>query len=119
MANYGNFNLNRKRNGKKIIIAVASIAVIILALVFYIGLTAGSESEDMERISSAVAENVQLKQQISELNNEIAKKQQEIDDLNAQLELRPTIAPTPYMAQGGVMPTLTPAPTLSPRGKIR
>ncbi len=119
MANYGNFNFNRKRKGKKIITAVVCIIVLLLAVVFYIGITAGSDSEEMQRVSSAVAENTQLKQQISELNNQIEKMQKEIDDLNAQLALRPTIAPTPYAAQGGAAPTLPPVSTLSPREGIR
>ncbi len=119
MANYGNFNFNRKRKGKKIIIAVGCVIVLLLAVVFYIGITAGSDGEGMERVSSAVAENTQLKQQISELNGQIEKMQKEIDDLNAQLALRPTIAPTPYAAQGGVAPSLPPASTLSPREGIR
>lgn len=119
MANYGNFNLNKKRKGRKIIIAVVCIAVILLAVVFYIGITAGSDGEGMQRISSVVSENTQLKEQVSELNDRIAKMQKEIEDLNAQLEARPTIEPTPYAAQGTVMPTATPASTLSPRDGIR
>ncbi|MGN0106558.1 MAG: hypothetical protein ACI4A5_02520 [Hominilimicola sp.] len=119
MANYGNFNFNRKRKGKKIIIAVVCIIAVLLAVIFYIGITAGSDSEEMQRVSAVVSENTQLKEQVSELSDEISKLQKEIEDLNAQLEARPTIAPTPYAAQGAEIPAATPAPTLSPRGGIQ
>lgn len=115
MAGYGNFNLNKKRKGKKLIIAVVCIVVLIIAAVFYIGITAGSSGEEMERISAAVEENTQLKIQINELNDQIEKMQEAIDNLHAELEARPTIAPTPYAMQGEVMPTETPAAAISPR----
>lgn len=121
MANYGNFNFNKKRKGRKFIIAVVCIAAVLLAVIFYIGITAGSGRD--ENISSAVAENTQLKLQIGELNDKIEKMQTKIDDLNAQLDARPTIAPTPYTPQGGVAAEASPTPfpkeTISPRGGIR
>ncbi len=119
MANYGNFNFNRKRKGKKIIVVVGCVIVVLLAVVFYIGITAGSDSEEMQRVSAVVAENTQLKQQVSELNDEVSKLQKEIENLNAQLALRPTTAPTPYAAQNVAAPTATPSAPISPRGGIR
>ena len=119
MANYGNFNFNRKRKGKKIIIAVVCIAALLLAVVFYIGITAGSDSEEMQRVSAVVAENTQLKEQVSELSEQISRMQKEIEELNAQLEARPTTAPTPYTAQDVAAPTATPSAALSPRGGVQ
>ena len=119
MASYGNFNFNRKRKSKKIIIAVVSIVVILAAAVFFIGITAGSDGEGMERISSVVEENTQLKMEISALNDKIARMQTEIDDLNAELMARPTPEPTPYTAPDDVAPVETPQTIVSPRGSLR
>lgn len=116
MASYGNFNINRKKKGKKALTVIICIAVILLAIVFYIGITAGSDGEGMQRVSTAVEENTKLKEQISELEQTISLMQSEIDGLNAQLEARPTIQPTPYTAQGVVVPTPTTA-AISPRGQ--
>lgn len=93
MTVYGNFNINKKKKKNKIWIAVACIAAALAAMVCYIGIVAGSDSEGMRQISSAVAENTQLKEQVNELNAEIARLNEEIASLTAQLEARPTAAP--------------------------
>ena len=66
MSNYGNLNINRNKNrkGKKIIIALICIAVLILAFI-----------------------------KVNELNDQIAQMQEEIDSLHAELEAMPTIEP--------------------------
>lgn len=115
MANYGNFNFNKKKKKKKIWgIAVGGVAVIIVVL-FYIGLTAGSDAENAQSISSAVAENTKLKEEIYDLNNQLAEMQETIDNLNEELEARPTLEPTPYNAPSNVVPTQIPVETISPR----
>ena len=119
MAGYGNLNLNKKRKGKKIIAALLIVALAAVAVVFFIGITAGSDGEEMERVSSAVEENTRLKMQISELNDTIAKMQATIDDLNAQLAARPTPVPTPYTAPDTVVPEPSPQGNISPRGSLR
>lgn len=113
MAGYGNFNLNKKRNGKKTGIAIGVIAVLLVAGICYLGITAGSD--DVEHVSTAVQENVQLKQQISELNDQIARLNEEIVNLNAELGMRPTIAPTPYEMLIEPIATDMPVETISPR----
>ena len=89
MTGYGNFSINKRNNRKKIIIAAAVIAALLMALVYSIGLTVGGGAERAESISAAVAENIGLKQQVSELKAEIIRMQEEIDMLNAELESRP------------------------------
>ncbi len=113
MSGYGNFNLNKKRKGKKAGIAVGIVAVLLIIGICYIGITAGSDN--MEHISTAVQENVQLKQQISELNDQIAQLNEEIANLNAELGTRPTIAPTPYEMLIEPIATDMPEETISPR----
>lgn len=120
MANYGNFNLNKKRKGKKIIVAVVSVIICLAAIVFFIGITVGSDGTEMEHVSSVVEENTYLKMQISELNDAVARMQKEIDDLTAQLASMPTPVPTQYgMPDGTEQPTETPRGNISPRGSLR
>ena len=120
MAGIGNFNINRKKKGNKLLIAAAVIVILFFAVVCYIGIVAGSHGEAMQEISSAVAENTQLKQQINEQNGEIAKLREEVASLNAQLEARPTAPPV-----SSPIPVMTP-PTqgeqtnvISPRSQTR
>ena len=96
MSNYGNLNINRNKNrkGKKIIIALICIAVLILAFIFYIGITVGSNNDKSNQIADAIQENTELKLKVNELNDQIAKMQEEIDSLHAELEAMPTIEPT-------------------------
>lgn len=113
MSGYGNFNLNKKRNGKKIGIVGGIIAVLLIIIICYVGITA--DSDDTEHISAAVRENVQLKQQISELNDQIAQLNEEIANLNEELGARPTVAPTPYEMLAEPTATDMPEETISPR----
>lgn len=119
MANYGNFNINKRKKGKKIITAAIIIVVIFAAALLFIGIIAGSDGEKMEYVSSVVEENTRLKMQISELNDTINKMQTTIDDLNAQLAARPTPEPTPYTAPDAAVPTASPQGNISPRGSLR
>ena len=81
MSNYGNLNINRNKNrkGKKIIIALICIAVLILAFIFYIGITVGSNNDKSNQIADAIQENTELKLKVNELNDQIAKMQEEIE----------------------------------------
>lgn len=116
MVSYGNYNLKKKKKGKKIITAVIVTVAIILVGIFVIGIIAGSDGENMEQVSTAVEENTDLKIQIGELNDEIAKLKEENENLKAELESRPTIMPAPT---GSPLPTSSPAPSdsslISPR----
>lgn len=93
MTVYGNFNINKKKKKNKIWIAVVCIVIVLAALVCYIGIVAGSDGESMQQISSAVAENTQLKEQVNALNAEIVRLNEEIASLTAQLEASPTAEP--------------------------
>lgn len=118
MTVYGNFNQNRKRKGKKIRIAVGVIAVLLVVAVFYIGLIAGDDSTSSEHISTAVQENVQLKQQISELNDQITLLNEENAKLKAELGIRPTVAPVENVIMPSESPEVTQTP-VSPRDGLR
>ena len=119
MANYGNLNINKRKKGRKIMVAAIVLVVILAAALMFIGIVAGSDGEKMEYVSSVVEENTRLKMQISELNDTITKMQTTIDDLNAQLAARPTPIPTPPAAPDTVIPTEPPQGNISPRGSLR
>ncbi len=117
MALYGNFNINKKKKGKKIIIAAICIVSCAAAAVFAVGIIAGSRSGKTDTISSAVEENTQLKIQINELNDKIVKMQETIDSLKESLDARPTIAPSPAASAPVSSPSAT-RDAISPREGI-
>lgn len=102
---YTNADFGKRRKRKRIAIIITVIVVLILAVIFYIGITAGSDGERMERISSAVEENTQLKLQIDELNEQIEEMQTEINDLKAQLDARPLPSAEPTNLPASPVPT--------------
>lgn len=118
MVSYGNYNLNKKRKGKKIVVAIICVIAILLAVLFYIGITIGNNNDEMNKFSTAVEENTELKLKINELNDQISKMQTEINNLHAELDSRPTPEPSPYEAQNIIAPTATPS-TVSPRTGVR
>lgn len=111
MAQYGNFNVNRKSKGKRIAAAAVLTAAVIVIAIYVIGLIAGGS--DSERVSSAVAENVRLKEQVSEMSERIAFLEKENEELSARIASMPTAAPT-AAPQTTVQPT--PSQNTSPRG---
>lgn len=86
----------KKSKWKKSIVIIIVILGIVFIGISAVGIIAGSDSAENRNISAAVAENVQLKQQIEELNMQISELEAQIDGLNADLSARPTIEPTPY-----------------------
>ena len=54
-------------------------AIIILAFIFYIGITVGSNNDKSNQIADAIQENTELKLKVNELNDQIAQMQEEID----------------------------------------
>lgn len=108
-------SINSKKTSKlrKVIIILAIIVAAALVFLWVVGAIAGSDSAENQNISAAVAENVQLKQQVAELQQQITDLQTQIDSLNSDLAARPTIAPTPYAPAGsaGVNGTEVPLPT--------
>lgn len=107
---YDNLNYAKKRKGKKIVIAVICILIIILAFIFYVGITVGS-TDGKDNISDVIRENTELKLKVNELNEEIVKLQAEIDLLNGELEVRPTPEPSPSASP---LPTASVSPSPSP-----
>ena len=118
MTQYGNFNVNKKSKRKKIINFAIVAAAVIMAVIYILGLIAGSDGADKERVSSAVAENVKLKEQVSEMSERIAFLETENEELAAQLALAPTPVPTAEVPQESIAPTSTPTQNTSPRGDI-
>lgn len=112
MAVYGNFNANKKK-GNKLLVVICCVAAMIFIAVCIIGIVAGSNGESMQHISAAVAENTQLKEQINELNAEISRLNEEIVSLGSQLEARPTAPP-----QMSEPPRATPSADNSSTGMI-
>lgn len=113
MAQYGNFNFNRKNKHRKIIIIAVCAAAALAVAVYIIGLIVSVGGARAERITSAVAENVRLKEQVSALSERVAYLEQENEELNARLALVPEPEPSPYST-----PTEEPSPTPNalPRG---
>lgn len=111
---FGNYNINKKNKRKKIVTVILCSAAAIAAAVYVIGLIAHTGGERAEVISSAVAENIQLKEQISEMNDRIAFLEQENENLSARLALAPT--PAPQESNAPQTPEPTPEQNMSPRG---
>lgn len=107
---YDNSNYAKRKNGKKIIIAILCVLIIILAFIFYVGITVGN-SDGTDNISDTIRENTELKLKVNELNEEIVRLQAEIDTLNGELEARPTPEPSPSVSP---LPTASVAPSVSP-----
>lgn len=113
MSGYGNFDFNKKRRTKKrIITAVIIAAAAVLAVVFCIGIINGGTNDE----ASLVSENTQLKIQLGEKDAQIQRLEEEVENLTAQLEARPTPSPTPLVAQ---TPSPSPKASISPRDGIR
>ena len=104
MANYVNFNTAKPRKSKKYIIAILCVTAFLLACVYVIGIIANMNGKSGQEAASAVSENVQLKQEISEKDAEIERLNGEIASLRGELDTRPTPAPA----------EASPAPTASP-----
>ncbi len=97
---YTSIGSKQKKKGSKVIIAVLCVAAAILIALGTVGIIVGSQSDTRAQVSEAVAENVQLKQQIDFLNSEVERLNAEVESLNGELAARPA-APAP---------TETPAP---------
>lgn len=110
-----NYTLGRKKKIKTAVKIAVIILVIILAGLYILGATLGSDSEARNAVSSAIKENNRLKSEISAKDERINELDNRVKELEAQLGAIPTQAPTPYM------PEITAEPTQengerSPRG---
>ena len=106
-----------RRKYKKLIMTLCIIAAVFLAAVGIIGIIAGSGGAERERISAAVSENTELKQQISDLQNKVDELNSEVERLNEELEKRPT--PTPVPTLPGRSPSPSPEAKTVPRANVR
>lgn len=100
MASYGKYTAgSRGKTVKKLVIGIVCTVLIVLAAIYIIGLIAGVNGERGREISAAVSENVALRQQVSEKDDEIERLNNEINSLRSQLENRqtpePSVSPEP------------------------
>ena len=106
MNNYTNrFNITKRNNKpKKILVAIGAILVFLMIVVMFVGIIAGSNSQKNQNISTAIAENTQLKQQVAEQQAKIDALSAEVEELRAMLSQLPQAEPTPYVPQEGEVP---------------
>ena len=89
MSNYVSFNTVKPRRSKKYIVAVVCTIAVLLVCVYIIGIIALMNGERGQEVSSAVSENVRLKQEMSEKDAEIERLNNEIASLRGELDARP------------------------------
>lgn len=109
---YTSIGGKQKNKGRRIAIIIICIVAAFFAAIGVIGLITDSQSSEHLAVSEAIAENVQLKQQVDYLNGEIERLNSEVERLGGELAARPTIAPEPSVSPE---PTASPD-TVSPRG---
>ena len=97
---YKNYSNQKKNKLKRVLIAVAIIAAVLLIAIWVIGLIAGSGSENRQSVSSAISENVELKNQVNELTQQVQDLQAEVDSLQTELAAVPEpVMPTPAVTE--------------------
>ena len=121
MDNYRFTITKRNKKPKKILVAAVSVAVFLLAVVMFVGIIAGTDSTKNQNISSAIAENTQLKQLVGEQEAKIAALSAEVEELRAMLASVPQPEPTPYQPQEGEAPSqqMQPEYPETPRDELR
>lgn len=112
MDNY-RFTITKKnKKPKKIMVAVISVAVFLLLVVMFVGIIVGTDSTKNQNISSAIAENTQLKQLVAEQEARIAALSAEVEELRAMLASIPQPEPDPDQPQEGEEMQTTPVDEL-------
>lgn len=99
---YKNYSNQKKNKLKRVLMAVAIIAAVLLIAIWVIGLIVGSGSEGRQAVSSAISENVELKNQVNELTQQVQDLQAEVDSLQTELAAIPTqepVMPTPAVME--------------------
>lgn len=108
---YTSIGGKQKNKGRRIAVVIICVVAAFFVGIGVIGLITDSQSSAHLEVSEAIAENVQLKQQIDYLNGEVERLNGEIERLGGELAARPTAAPeTPASPE----PTAAPD-TVSPR----
>ena len=95
MSNYVSFNTVKSKKSKKYIIATVCVLAALLVCVYIIGIIAIMNGDRGQEVSSAVSENVRLKQEMSERDAEIERLNTELASLRGELDTRPTPNPDP------------------------
>lgn len=111
---YGKISGKQKRKGEKVLIIAACVVGAVIIALAIIGIVVGADSAHHREISSSIAENSDLKQQVEELNAKIEDLNKKIDELGGELAARPTVAPEETPAPS-VSPSPSPAARVSPR----
>lgn len=102
------------RHGKKpnkILITVLGVLAALLMVVMIVGIIVGTDSEKSEQITSAIAENTQLKQLVAE-------QQEQIEMLSAELERLRASVPEEFLQESGEVETESQYPA-SPREELQ
>ena len=108
---YVNLGGKKKSRGTKILIILGCIALAIIIALAVIGMIVNSDGDSHLEVSQAIAENVQLKQEIDTLKGEIERLNSEVERLGGELAARPTIAP-----EATASPEPEEVNSISPRG---
>ena len=109
---YTSIGGRQKNKRKRLFIILVCIAAAIVLGLAAVGFIVGSDGEAHLGVSQAIAENVQLKQQIDTLNSEIERLNAEVERLGGELAARPTSAPE---TTASPLPSASPE-AVSPRG---
>jgi len=119
---YGSYQRQRKRDGKKrffiILALLVSIGFVVWITVFF-GMLGKHDVENMTK--DLVYEITELKLQLEEKDDEIEALNQKILEYEAELAVRPTIAPTPVPPPNETVMAgqPTPTPTAVPRRRTQ
>lgn len=109
---YTSIGGKQKNKGRRLAVVIICVVAAFFVGIGIIGLITDSQSSAHLEVSEAIAQNVQLKQQIDYLNGEVERLNSEVERLGGELAARPTIAPETSVSPE---PTATPD-TVSPRG---
>ena len=94
MQHYKSINQKRPSKLKRLMIVLLIVVVLILMFLGVIGLIKDSDSAEHQNVSAAVEENLQLKRQVTELQQEIADLQEQINEMSAVMAAMPTPEPS-------------------------
>lgn len=115
---YVNLGGKKKSRSTKILIILGCVALAIIIALAAIGIIVNSDGDKHLEVSQAIAENVQLKQEIDALKGEVERLNGEVERLGGELAARPTPEPEATaspMPGGAISPSASPE-AVSPRG---
>lgn len=92
---YTSIGGKQKNKGRRIAVVIICVVAAFFVGIGIIGLITDSQSSAHLEVSEAIAENVQLKQQIDYLNGEVERLNAEVERLGGELAARPAAEPEP------------------------